>query len=154
MNNIIDERSVIKKIMNEIGLDLNYEGYILDQDTNEVIFVDGKLLKYSFETPVPVNKNIEMYFDPINNLHLMSILFSYYLKKLEIYEDVYFSVYFSVKNELFQHAIVAKNEGHTIQTNFYNNITLAYAEMISIVTGGTPLDMFELDKKNFTCNRR
>lgn len=154
MNINIDERVVIKKIMNEIGLDLNSEGYISDQDYNNMVVMEGKLLKYSFETPVPINRNIELYFDPLNNLQLMSNLFSYYLKKLEIYEDVYFPIYFSVKNDQFQNAIVVKNEMHSIQTSFYNNITLAYAEMIFIINGGSPLNLVDLDKKQFGYTRR
>ena len=140
--------------MNEIGLDLNHEGYVTDQDDMNMVVMEGKLLKYSFETPIPINRNIEIYFDPLNNLQLMSNLFSYLLKKLEIYENVYFPTYFSVKNELYQNALVVKNDYTTIQTAFYTNITLAYAEMMFIINGGSTIDLSQLDKKNLGNSRR
>lgn len=122
-------KDVIRELMYEVGLDL-INNTIIDQDTNVALKFDNKLLKYSYDKHININKEKEMFFNPLTNLKLAISLFTHYLSKLERIEQIYFPTFFTIKGNDKKHAVVVKNHKISIQSNYYYNLTLAYISMI------------------------
>lgn len=69
-------------IINELGLIIGPDGLLYDQETRNIININGKNIKCTFDSvnnPVYVS-DFNIVFDPINNIKLMTILFDMYLK--------------------------------------------------------------------------
>lgn len=148
---MFNESEIIRKLMYEIGLDINKYNIIIDQDTNQPIMMGGKFLKYSFNNKVKLDRDKDIYFNPLTNLNLMKNLFSYYLSKLEN-ENIYFPVYFLLPNETRdKQCIVLRNGTYEIKSNYYKNIILAYLEIIFKIKGGN-IDFTYLDKGDRNVN--
>lgn len=80
---MIHNDDLINELMDQIGLDLDEDkNIIIDQDTYEVIYYNGRALKFSPIGEIPVLFRDESMFDPIEDSKLMQILVSYYIRKL------------------------------------------------------------------------
>lgn len=79
----IDKVRVTQILMHEIGLDVDKNNNIVDQDNGQPIHFNGKELKYNLgERRSRMGRN-DIGFDPINDTKVMSHLFSFYLDKKE-----------------------------------------------------------------------
>lgn len=123
-------KNLVYKIMNEIGLDIDDQNRIYDQDTGNIINFNQKALVYNFHYDINPGFN-EILFDPINNRNIMVNLFSYYLKKLEVIENRYFMAFYQVENHNHKKAVEIKaNVNEIIGSNYYANECLGYIELI------------------------
>ena len=73
-----DLREMYYNLFLEIGLSVNAENYIYDQDTHTVLKFKDKYMKYSFNSEVYAGRN-DIVFDPSSNYNLMVMLFGYYM---------------------------------------------------------------------------
>lgn len=131
-----------KLIMQEIGLTTNIEKEVIDEETRLPIVIKDKVLKYSSSVCVPIKKN-EMIFDPANNRGQMSILFDYFVNKLET-EGTEVDMYYDINDGS---AMEVKIQGQTIRTNEYNNDQLRYLDMMRRLNQSDPSDIRDLDDK-------
>lgn len=139
-------------IMEDIGLTVNDNNKIMDQDTREELSYKGKSMRYSSQNSV-VLTNQDMVFDPASNKALMGKLFDHYLNKIESEDGTYVGIYYEeIDPETQQSSLVAKvqfeGESETqIRTNSYNNDSLKYAEMIKKLNRSDDTDLSEYDKE-------
>lgn len=141
------EKEIERKLLKHLGLDVNHDNYVIELDTGNVIAFSNKFLKYSYNYFISVNKDKEVYFNPIGNLELVVSLLSYYLNKLDEKEGIYYPVFFTIKDDTrIKNAVVIKNHLESVQTNFYNKINIAYIEAIFKVKNRN-IDFSYLDGK-------
>ena len=71
-------------LLNEIGLGINANGFVYDQDTEQEIYYNGKQIRASVDPRYPAIAN-DLYglFDPVFDGKFMAMLLGYYLKKSE-----------------------------------------------------------------------
>ena len=138
-------KNLVYKLMNEIGLDIDDQNRIYDQDTGNVINFNQKTLVYNFHIEIRPNFN-ELLFDPICNRNIMVTLFSYYLKKLEMMENKYFMAFYQLENNTtHKKAIELKaNANEKIQSKFYANECLGYIELVFKLNNES-LDLSQFD---------
>lgn len=134
---ISDKKSIINLVMSEIGLDINSNFNIVDQDSGMVLKYQNKNIKYSNNNYIKINKNTEVFFNILNNLDLTTHMFSYYLEKLNMCDGIYFPIYFITRDDHGRNALVVKNNDIKITTNYYNNLILPYIDMILRIGNNT-----------------
>lgn len=130
-------------LMREIGLDIDSNQCIIDQDTGIPLEYNGKKIVYEgnrSKTSVP--------FDPLNNTKMMSHLFSYYTEKVAEEDGRYFSAFYQVNDSATKNHLEAKDEssGLVIKSEPYVNDTLKYADLI-LKINGVEMDLSKKDKK-------
>lgn len=133
-----------KMIMQEIGLSVDKQNRVYDQDTRQPILFKDKNMKFSSQHNVALSGN-DMVFDPANNKGLMSSLFDYYTQKLEDEEGVYVSGHFEESTEDGKMAVTLMMNNNQIKTNSYTNNSLSYLEAIKRLNGSQDTDLSEYD---------
>ena len=131
-------------LFSEIGLGINRQSYVYDQDTLEVLRIKDKYIKASVQgEPIYTGKN-EVPFDPSKNYSLINYLFSYYLNKAQNSEDGDmiggYIAHFIDDNETKdkQRVVVRSAERGDISSDYYFNIYLAYFDCIFRIAGYVP----------------
>ena len=137
----------------EIGLSINSDQYIYDQDTGIVLKYKDKYMKMSFTNEVYSGRN-DMIFDPADNYHLIVTLLGYYIEKesangndigyIADYKEEEFKRGFYAKGERFRQRVVIRTKKGDLYTQYYYNIYLAYIEAIFLLS-----ENFEYDLSNF-----
>lgn len=133
-----------KMIMEEIGLTVDKQNRVYDQDTRQPLLFKEKNMKFSSQHNVALGNN-DMVFDPANNKGLMNSLFDYYTQKLEDEEGVYVSGHFEEANEDGKMAVNLTVNNKQVKTNYYTNNSLSYLEAIKVLNGSDSLDLTEYD---------
>lgn len=138
----------------EIGLSINNEQYIYDQDTGIVLKFKDKRIKMSFSNTV-YGSNNDIIFDPSTNYDLMVKLFGYYIEKeTSNGNDIGYVAHFTEEEagrvfvpdgERFKQRLVIKTKNGDIGTNYYYNLYLSYIEAIFIISGNTGYDLSNFD---------
>ena len=139
----------------EIGLSVNNEQYIYDQDTGIVLKFKEKRIKMSF-TNIVYGGNNDIVFDPSTNYDLMVKLFGYYIEKETSNDnDIGYIAHFTEEEptkkvfvsegERFKQRLVIKTKNGDISTNYYYNLYLSYIEAIFIISGNTEYDLSNFD---------
>ena len=84
------KEDMIFALINEIGLSINNNGSLFDQDTGQIIYFGGKEIKCSIDPTIPVYKSdMSVIFDPLNDMKLMTTILGYYLEKERSMGDYY-----------------------------------------------------------------
>lgn len=135
-----------KMIMEEIGLTVDKQNRVYDQDTRQPILFKDKSMKYSSQHSVALSNN-DMVFDPANNKGLMGSLFDYYTQKLEDEEGVYVAGHFEESDENGRVAVNMTVDDKQIKTNYYTNNSLSYLEAIKALNGSNDLDLTGYDSE-------
>lgn len=139
----------------EIGLSINANGYIFDQQTGIVLKYKEHFMKCTFNNePIYAGKN-DIVFDPVNNYQLMELLLGYYLEKEEANgNDHQFIAHFrddevkrteANKGERFKQRIILRTKCGDICTQYYYNLYLAYSEAIFLLAGSDEYDLSNFD---------
>ena len=139
----------------EIGLAINNEQFIYDQDTGIVLKYKDKRIKMSFTNDV-YGSNNDVVFDPSTNYDLMVKLFGYYIEKethqnendigyIAHFTDEEFGRPFVPKEERYRQRLIVKTKHGDLRTNPYYNIYLAYIEAIFIISGNIEYDLSNFD---------
>ena len=140
----MDKVRITQIIMHEIGLDVDKNNNIVDQDNGQPIHFNGKELKYNLgEKKLRIGRN-DVEFDPIENTKIMSHLFSYYLDKKNEEDGTYFPVYFSVSNPDGKSSLEIKGD-NTFKSKYYKNESLKYADAILRINGNEYTDLSSID---------
>lgn len=135
MNNlgqiIFDDRpEMFYHLFNEIGLDINNEGYLYDIETRDIIKYKDKYLKTTQYPGISVyaGRN-DIVFEPIGNYNLMVSLFGYYLDR-EFPPEFFIAQYIEDDpSNTLQRVVIKTNKGD-IFSPFYNNVYLGYCYCI------------------------
>lgn len=145
-NNIFD---MYYDLFSEIGLGINNQQYLYDQDTQITIMFKDKYIKASIDgTPVYAGRN-DIVFEPSKNYTLMTRLFEYYLDKCQNSDDGdqlqgYIAHYIEDDSTGEKQRVVVKTVGRgEICSRFYFNIYLAYIDCIFRIAG------YDADLNNF-----
>lgn len=117
---------VNKMLLDEIGLTVDANHRVIDQDTRQPVIIKDRYLKYSAYNSVPVHGRQEQVFDPCSNRGQMGFLFEYYVAKLDS-EGEPIDMYYETQNG---EAIEVKREGECLESGIYNNETLKFVDVI------------------------
>jgi len=149
-----DQREMYYNLFLEIGLSINMDQYIYDQDTGIVLKFKDKHIKMSFNNNVYAGNN-DIIFDPSTNYNLIVTLFGYYIEKESANgNDIGYIAHFTEeeagkvfvpKGERFKQRVVIRTKNGDIYTNYFYNLYLAYIEAIFIISGNTDYDLSNFD---------
>lgn len=144
-------------VLREIGLDLDHQYNIVDQDTGIQLQINGKLIKYYFGTEVNPDSNVngDKILDAVRDSYLMNFLVAYYIEKVkEENPDLYIYSYHSINDKYYPRTALEFKGSLNTRTRFYYNDCLKFIEGLFRLTGSdidlTEYDMMimEYDKKN------
>ena len=125
------------KMMQEIGLELGPNNYVVDQDTGDMLSFKGKKARFTPEDQTPIIHRDDIPFDPLNNPNMMSQLFNYYTNKLEEQDGRYIVVAYPSSQERTEKGTVSCKEGNTtVQSDEYYKDSLKYGSLICKLNGG------------------
>ena len=138
-------------MFSEIGLGINSQQYLYDQDTQIVIQFKEKYIKASINgQPVYAGRN-DIVFEPAKNYTLMTRLFEYYLDKCQNSDDGdqlhgYIAHYIDDDEAKEKQRVVVKTAGRgEISSQFYFNVYLAYIDCLFKIAGyNTDLSNFDI----------
>jgi hypothetical protein len=149
-----DTREMYYNLFIELGLSVNSEQFIYDQDTLIVLKYKDKRIKMSFNGNV-YGSNNDVVFDPSTNYDLMVKLFGYYIEKetangndigyIAHFTEEEFNRPFLPKDERYRQRVVVKTKNGDFKTDPYYNIHLAYIEAICILSGNPDYDLSNFD---------
>lgn len=135
-----------KVIMEDIGLTVDSNNRVMDQDTREYLSYRDKNMKFSSQNSVTLT-NQDIIFDPITDKAVMGSLFNHYLGKIEEEDGVYVALHYEQRSEDGKStALVAKVDNQEITTDYYKNDSLKYVEMIKRLNGDSDYNMKDYDK--------
>lgn len=149
-------------IMEDIGLTVDPNNKIMDQDTRQELKYKDKSMRYSSQNSVVLTQ-ADMAFDPASNKSLMNNLFDHYLTKIEDEDGTYVPIYYEERNPDGQGTgLIAKihREGsateEVLKTQYYNNDSLKYVEMIRQIneSSNTNLSEYDSEPKDMTKPQR
>ena len=124
----------------EIGLSINRDNYLYDQDTGIVLKYKDKYIKANIfdNTEIYAGKN-DILFDPANNYNLMETLFGYYIDKQAAEgNDIgfiarYIEDYPKWDNpnvKPLQRIVIKRKMQDDIYSNYYNKLYLGFIDII------------------------
>ena len=132
------------KIMQEVGLEINSDNYVIDQDTGDKLNFKGRNVKFNANGNVPLSRE-DILFDPLDNQTMMSQIFSYFTNKLDEQDGRYINVIYSTQPDRYSKGTVScKENGRIIQSNEYYKDSLKYANLITKLNGAEE-DFSDLD---------
>lgn len=137
--------------MEELGLYADPNGRILDQQTDELLQIKGKTLKFVNDPAIRLERG-EMEFDPLNNQTLANNLFGFYIdRRYNESGDRYVSNYATVADQQNKNmgVLQVKSEEGTIVSNPYYMDSLKYMDMIKRMNG-EEANLAEFDKEPAT----
>ena len=128
-------------LFSEIGLGINAQQYLYDQDTQVTIMFKEKYIKASINgQPIYAGRN-DVVFEPAKNYTLMARLFEYYLDKCQQSDDGdmlegYIAHYIDDDETKEKQRVVVKTVGRgEISSSYYFNIYLAYIDCLFKIAG-------------------
>lgn len=149
-----DQGEMYYELFLEIGLSVNMDQYIYDQDTGIILKFKDKQIKMGFNNNVYAGNN-DIVFDPSTNYNLMVTLFGYYIEKEAANDnDIGYIAQFTEeeagkvfvpKGERFKQRVVIRTKNGDIYTSYFYNLYLAYIEAIFIISGSTNYDLSNFD---------
>ena len=141
-----DIYSMYYELFGCIGLSLNRDQYLFDQDTGVVLKYKDKYIK---ATTVPAEiyaGRTDVLFEPDKNYNLVVVLLGYYIdKEVSMGNDIGFIAQY-VEDDISrekQRVVVKTRMYGDVVSKFYYNIYLGYIECIFKLSG---YDIIELDK--------
>lgn len=139
-------------LFNAIGLSINYDGKLYDQDTcTELLYNNHFIKAATTPTAIYAGKN-DVIFDPYKNYNIMVVLFGYWLDKELAMNNMnigYLSQYIEDNkddDDQKQRFVLKTNQGEYV-SKWYYNLWLGYAEIILAITDNAALDLSNLDIK-------
>ena len=116
-----------------MGYMVDDRGYIIDQDTNNIVVMDGKPLRRSI-----LCHNGEIPFDPINNIKLASRLFTSFIQKDSIENGTYYRLWnddIKIEGNRSTYSLSVDTDSGHYKTLYYQVESLKYIEIIFIISG-------------------
>ena len=133
-----------KRLMMEVGFDVGDHRRLIDQDTGLEVKFDGKYLV----APGSKSGKNSIEFDPINDVHQMSSVFSYYNQKVASEDGEEVRTYFPVETDPKTNKgyIEARTDTKVYRSNEYNNDSLKFTDIIMKMNGANKVDLSEYDR--------
>lgn len=129
-------------IMQEVGLEMGPKNRLYDQDTGDLVKIEGKDL---LPPGVQPTKDAQE-FDPYNSYRMMTQIFSYYTDKLaSTGEAPDFSVFYTIDAGKGKKKLEVRNDDEVITSTAYVRDTCAYADIIMRLNGDDNPDLKEFD---------
>lgn len=130
VNNVLDKESLNNLILENVGLYVDDDGYIYDNDLMHKVLVRGKVLVDKPDDEI--NYRYEMKFDPVGNPSLMDKLFKYYLNKdsNDTGVDVKMISYGPTKRGARSYLEVVKEDNTKYNSGYYYNDCIKFASII------------------------
>lgn len=127
------------QLFTEIGLGINPQQYLFDQDTGIVIRFKDKYIKATINPgEVIYSGKTDIVFEPAKNYQLMVSLFGYYMDK-EINSGEsnihYIAQFIEDDKTREKQRVVVRTATGDITSEFYRNIYLGYIEIIFNLSG-------------------
>ena len=119
-------------LFNEIGLSINAQQYLYDQDTGITLRYKDKYLKATTTIePIYAGKS-DIVFDPASNFNCMVTLFGYFIEKISINNNFPYKAQYVEDNpdKTKQRLVVQTLDGKKYTSKFYNNLYLGFIEVI------------------------
>jgi hypothetical protein len=140
-----DRPEMFYHMFDEIGLDINREGYLYDIDNRNIIKFKDKNIKTTQYPGVPVYcGNNDIVFEPLTNYNLMISLFGYYIDT-QCPPDFFIAQYIEDDETNTLQRVVIKTINGDIYSPFYNNIYLGYCYCIFALSDqNVNLDNFDI----------
>ena len=128
------------RILQEVGLEVDKHGHVIDQDTGIQLQFKGKNMKVG-----QCNRD-EIQFDPLGNANVMASLFGYYISNRMAEDGRYVSTYYSTTKEKNERGSIEVKEGDDVVSSdkFYND-SLKYGDLIFKLNGNGGEDLSSLD---------
>lgn len=119
------------QLMCEIGLEVDQEMRLVDQDLGNVIMFKGKTLKVNLggQRQPFIGRN-DILFDPVNNYKIMSTIFAYYVQKLTNLEGRYFNIFYAVPLPSGKTYAEIKENMKVIRSGTYFNPCIAFIDLV------------------------
>ena len=146
------KEDLIYALINEIGLSINNNNSLFDQDNGQLIYFGGREIKCSIDPRNPVyNSEISTIFDPLDDIKLMTTILAYYLEKERVMGDIYPITYsFNDRDKQgpsnMSVKIQTRNGMEEVTSNFYYNKCLKISDII-LRMGGQFCDLSNFDEK-------
>lgn len=134
--------------LRELGLEINQDNHIVDQDTGHLLTFKDKKIKYNTGIIFRLNKD-EISYDPLNNPKLMNHLFAYYTNKLADEESVYIGSYFNIPvNNSDKFVMKVKTDDSFIKSEPYFSESVRIMDIVCKLND-SDTDVSKYDFKNF-----
>lgn len=136
-------------LFSEIGLAINSDQYLYDQDSMTLLRYKDNFIKATVQ-PIEIysGKN-DIVFDPVRNYNLMVNLFGYFISKesnsIEGDKIRFISQYIDDNQTKDKQRLVVKTANGDFASQFYYNIYLAYIECIFLLSGNFTPDLGNFD---------
>lgn len=147
-NTITTESEVGKAILDEIGIGINPDNTLYDQETYQPVTYQGKNIKYSLTNPDRIYLGEgDVLFDPMHNLRMITTMLSTYLRKEEDNGREVLSMYDDTirENRTTSHTIKF-SEGDPVTSKYYKNRCLAICDNI-LEMANVNCDLTQFDDK-------
>ena len=147
------KEDLIFALINEIGLSINSNNSLFDQDTGQVIYFGGKEIKCSIDPNISVYpSDIAVVFDPINDMKLMTTILGYYFEKERVMGECYPITYsFNDRDKKKPSSIMVKLQTPDrgiieLNSDSYSNKCLKLSDII-LRMGGQFCDLSNFDQR-------
>ena len=134
-------------VMNEVGLEVDPYGNIVDQDTRSILAMNGKYL-----TANGNKDKSKIPFNPQYNFKLMQFIFGYYCKKLEQENGTHVNVVYTAQDDKEKKLAslgIRVNDNEEIESRCYHNESLRVMDLICRLNGSTNPDLTKYDFSDF-----
>ena len=141
-------------LMMQIGLGINRDGYVYDQDTGITLKSRDKYLKASVDgSPIYTGSN-DIAFDPVKNYVITLFMLGYYIDKMREMdgEDIGFISQGIEDNDdkSYHRAFIDCSKYGRIYSKFYHISSLGYVELIfKLGDMNTDISNFDLTEEEF-----
>lgn len=149
ITNIQTQAELEYQLLMEMGLGVDSNFNLIDQDFGTQIFFNSKNVKVIVNGVQPqLNMKTDILFDPLNNVQLMRNLFQYYIKKLES-EGTVFTVYYPVQGHIQGQAKVEIKDTQLMpySSKYYFNECLRYIDLIMVLNEDENVDLTMFDAR-------
>lgn len=120
------DRDRMKLINNKIGLFINNNNEIVDQDTLNPILYKGKKLKVSNT----INPKKEVLYNPVYDENMMRYLLFYYLQKLEVFNNQYYPINYPIYDKNGLGFALKDAQGKLTQSKLYPTMVEAIYDVL------------------------
>lgn len=127
-----------------IGLAVNQNQYLYDQDNGNIIRFKDKYIKATVQPVTIYAGRNDILFEPARNYQLIIALLGYYIDK-NAEEIGFIAQYIDEDKVMEKQRLCIKTKKGLVQSHFYKNIYLGYIECIFILSGDYMVDLSNFD---------
>lgn len=136
-------------LFSEIGLAINANQYLYDQDTMIELRYKNYFIKATVQPVEIYSGKSDILFNPSSNYDMMVYLFGYYISKESNSEDGdrirFISQYLEDTENREKQRLVVKTANGEFASQFYTNVYLAYIECIFLLSNSFAVDLSNFD---------